>query len=100
MEYRCRDCGRLLVEADPGVERVEAHCKSCGAVREAEPRGEVMHRTYRCTNDGCEVAIHAERRAPDWTFCAACGTETLEVFEEVRASGRSAGRVARARAQP
>lgn len=94
IEYRCGECGRLLVEADPGISDMEAHCKSCGEVRRAEPMGEVMHRTYRCTNDGCSVVIHAERHTPDWTFCAACGTATLEVFEEVRASARSTARVA------
>lgn len=94
MEYVCADCGRKLLETGkPLATDVTAHCKRCGEVVEAVPGGEVMHRTYHCTNDGCEVTIHAERHAPDWTFCAACGTETLEVTREVRRPTRT--RVAR-----
>lgn len=94
VEYRCVACGRKLLEAsEPISGEVTSDCRSCGEVRKAEPSGEVMHRTYRCTNEGCEVSMHAERATPDWTFCAACGTETLEVVEEIRRPQRVEARV-------
>lgn len=98
MDYRCPACESKLFKAAGQVPvRVEIKCGSCGEIVEPDATSPVLHRTYRCENDDCGRIMHVERPTHERSYCAVCGTPSLEVVKEQRSgySGRKeTGRVA------
>lgn len=81
MDYRCPTCNRKLVQSDAPIGvRFTVKCPRCVEIVEPVRSGEVMHRTYRCTE--CGRTQNVERPTHERSYCVACGTSTLEVVTD------------------